>query len=81
MKLRVVRTFQDKKTYKMYAVGEIIILPDERASKAIERGLAVEIAMAKSEITEPTENVKPKKAKKEEKGNARESKTCIKDND
>lgn len=71
MKLRVVRTFQDKKTYKMYAVGEIINLPDDRASNAIKRGLAVEIAKAKSEITEPTEDVKPvKKAKKEDKGNA-----------
>lgn len=68
MKLRVVRTFQDKKTYKMYAIGEIINLPDERASYAIRRGLAVEIAKAKFEITEPTEDVKPvRRAKKEDK--------------
>ena len=53
MDLRVVRTFADKEVkYKMYAVGEIISLPDERAKNAIKKGLAVEIAEAKVEVKE-----------------------------
>lgn len=40
MKVKVVKTFADKCTYKMYAVGEIIDLPDGRASSLVDRGLA-----------------------------------------
>lgn len=40
MKVKVVKTFADKCTYKMYAVGEIIDLPDARASVAVKNGLA-----------------------------------------
>ncbi len=60
MKLKVVRTFADYKIlHKMYAVGEIIDLPDDRASKAIKLGLAEEIAEAKAEEEKkPTKNTK-----------------------
>lgn len=44
VKLKVSKTFADKETYKMYAVGEIISLPDVRAKDAIKKGLAVEVA-------------------------------------
>lgn len=60
MKLKVVSAFADKYTNKMYGVGESISLPDDRASVAIERGLAVEIAEAKPEKKE-TKKSKPKK--------------------
>lgn len=59
MKLKVVSAFADKFTNKMYGVGESISLPDDRASVAIERGLAVEIAEAKPEKKETKK--KPKK--------------------
>lgn len=59
MKLKVVSAFADKYTNKMYGVGESISLPDDRASVAIERGLAVEIAEAKPEKKETKK--KPKK--------------------
>jgi hypothetical protein len=59
MKLKVVSAFADKFTNKMYGVGEIITLPVDRASVAIERGLAVEIAEAKPEKKETKK--KPKK--------------------
>lgn len=59
MKLKVVSAFADKYTNKMYGVGEIITLPADRASVAIERGLAVEIAEAKPEKKETKK--KPKK--------------------
>ena len=57
MELKVVRTFADKVTYKMYKVGEIITLPDERAEDAIKKGLAVEVA----EKVEAKAEEKPKK--------------------
>jgi hypothetical protein len=56
MKVKVIKTFADKCTYKMYAVGEIIDLPDERASSVVEKGLA-ESAEVKAETA-----VKPPKA-------------------
>jgi hypothetical protein len=41
MKVKVIKTFADKVIeYKMYAVGEVISLPDDRALDAINRGLA-----------------------------------------
>lgn len=50
MRLKVVKAFADYViTYKTYGVGEIISLPDDRALKAIEKGLAVEIAEDKVE--------------------------------
>jgi len=68
MRLKVVKTFADYViTYKTYGVGEIISLPDDRALKAIEKGLAVEIADEKVEAkveTEPKETPKKKPAKK-----------------
>ena len=63
MRLKVVKVFADKVTYKMYAIGETITLPDDRAENAIKQGLAVEVAdkvEAKDETEEPKE-VKPKK--------------------
>lgn len=62
MRVRVIQTFADKEiTYKMYAVGEIISLPDERALNAIDRGLAVEMADAKAEEKKPTKTKRTKK--------------------
>lgn len=68
MRLKVVKIFADYVIrYKTYGVGEIISLPDDRAVKAIEKGLAVEIADEKVEAkveTEPKETPKKKPAKK-----------------
>lgn len=68
MNLKVVKAFADYViTYKTYGVGEIISLPDDRAVKAIEKGLAVEVADEKVEAkveTEPKETPKKKPAKK-----------------
>lgn len=68
MRLKVVKAFADYViTYKTYGVGEIISLPDDRAVKAIEKGLAVEVADEKVEAkveTEPKETPKKKPAKK-----------------
>lgn len=68
MRLKVVKAFADYvTTYKTYKVGETITLPDDRALKAIEKGLAVEIAEKKVEAkveAEPKETSKKKPAKK-----------------
>lgn len=62
MRLRVVQLFADKEIrYKMYAVGEIVNLPDERAHNAIKKGLAVEIAEAKVEEKKPATKKKTTK--------------------
>lgn len=63
MKLKVVRTFADKCNYKMYAVGEIIELPDQRASLAIQKGL-VESAEPKTETAVKVPRSAPKTATK-----------------
>lgn len=66
VKLKVSKTFADKETYKMYAVGEIISLPDARAKDAIKRGLAVEVA-EKVEVkaeAKPTKKPAKKSVKK-----------------
>lgn len=72
MKLKVVKTFADYViTYKTYGVGEIISLPDDRAVKAIEKGLAVEIAEDKVEAkveTEPKKTAKKPAKKTAKKG-------------
>ena len=45
MTVKVVKAFADKEIkFKMYGVGEIITLSDDRAENAIKKGLAVEIA-------------------------------------
>lgn len=66
--LKVVKAFADKEIkFKMYGVGEIISLPDDRALNAIKKGLAVEIAKkieAKEETEEPTKKPAKKTAKK-----------------
>ena len=73
--LKVVKAFADKEIkFKMYVVGEIISLPDERAINAIEKGLAVEIAEkveAKEETEEPKEEPTRKPAKKTAKKTAK----------
>lgn len=73
--LKVVKAFADKEIkYKMYGVGEIISLPDDRALNAINKGLAVEIAEkveAKEETKEPKEAPKKKPAKKPAKKTAK----------
>lgn len=67
MKVKVVKTFADKCTYKMYAVGEIIDLPDGRASSLVDRGLAesVEVKKVKAEtavkMPKATRKTAPKK--------------------
>lgn len=45
MKVKVVKSFADKLTFKMYKVGQVIDLPDERASFAVSRGLVAEMAV------------------------------------
>ncbi len=65
MKLKVVSAFADKFTNKMYGVGESISLPDDRASVAIERGLAVEIAAEIAEAKPEKKETKKKPKKKE----------------
>lgn len=62
MKVRVVRAFADYEIlHKTYGVGEIINLPDDRASKAIEKGLAESVAEAKIEEKKPTKTKRTKK--------------------
>lgn len=70
--LKVVKAFADKEIkFKMYAVGEIISLPDERALNAIEKGLAVEIAEKVEAKDETKEEPKKKPAKKPAKKTAK----------
>lgn len=45
MKVKVVKPFADKETFKMYKVGQVIDLPDNRASFAVSKGLVAEIAV------------------------------------
>lgn len=45
MKVKVVKPFADKETFKMYKVGQVIDLPDNRASSAVSRGLVAQIAV------------------------------------
>ena len=59
MRVKVIKPFADKYTNKMHAVGEIIILPDERASIAIERGFAV-LADAPEAPKKPARRAKKK---------------------
>lgn len=61
MKVKVVKTFADKCTYKMYAVGEIVDLPDGRASSVVDRGLA-ELAEVKAKVETAVKMPKATKA-------------------
>lgn len=45
MKVKVVKPFADKETFRMYKVGQVIDLPDQRASFAVNRGLVAEMAV------------------------------------
>lgn len=45
MKVKVVKPFADKETFRMYKVGQVIDLPDKRASFAVNRGLVAEMAV------------------------------------
>lgn len=65
MELKVVSAFADKFTNKMYGVGEIINLPADRASVAIERGLAVEVGAGIAEAKPEKKETKKKPKKKE----------------
>lgn len=72
--VKVVKAFADKEIkFKMYAVGETISLPDERALNAIEKGLAIEVKTkeTKTEEVEETEIPEAKvetKKKRKKKG-------------
>lgn len=58
--VKVVKAFADKEIkFKMYAVGETISLPDERALNAIEKGLAIEVKTkeTKTEEVEKSEEI------------------------
>ena len=77
MRVKVVKTFADKCTYKMYAVGEIVDLPDERAFSVIDRGLAksaevkkVETAVKEPKTTAKAATKKPTKRTVRKKDNA-----------
>lgn len=65
MEVKVIQPCSDNVTYKMYEVGEIINLPDERASKAIARGLVVAMVEEKKVETKPTKKVTKKRTKEE----------------
>ena len=67
--VKVVKAFADKEIkFKMYAVGETISLPDERALNAIEKGLAIEVKTKTEEVEEteeiPEAKVETKKKRK-----------------
>lgn len=63
MKVKVVKPFADKLTFKMYKVGQVIDLPDERASFAVSRGLVAEMAVKVPKNVE-TASEAPKTEKK-----------------
>lgn len=48
MKVKVVKPFADKETFRMYNVGQVIDLPDNRASSAVSRGLATAVKVPKN---------------------------------
>lgn len=61
MKVRVVKPFADKETFLMYKVGQVIDLPDERASVAVTRGLVAEMAVRVPKNVETADKVPEKK--------------------
>lgn len=72
--VKVVKAFADKEIkFKMYAVGETISLPDERALNAIEKGLAIEVKTKETKTEEVEEKEIPEakvetKKKRKKKG-------------
>lgn len=48
MKVKVVKPFADKETFRMYNVGQVVDLPDNRASSAVSRGLATAVKVPKN---------------------------------
>jgi hypothetical protein len=60
MKVKVVKPFADKETFRMYKVGQVIDLPDNRASYAVSRGLVAEMAVKVPKNVE-TANEAPEK--------------------
>lgn len=60
MEVKVVKPFADKETFKMYKVGQIIDLPNDRASVAVSKGLVAEMAVKIPEEAE-TANKAPEK--------------------
>lgn len=81
MKVRVIKPFADKITFKMYGVGEIIDLPDNRASFAVSKGLVAEMAVrVPKNVETASEAPKKKTANKRGKDNAKQSKAGAADN-
>lgn len=83
MKVRVIKPFADKITFKMYGVGEIIDLPDNRASFAVSKGLVAEMAVRVPKNVETASEAKKtekKTANKRGKDNAKQSKAGAADN-
>lgn len=73
MKVKVIKPFADKETFRMYGVGQVIDLPDARGSFAVARGLVAEIAVkvpknvetaSEAPKTEKKTATKPNKAKR-----------------
>lgn len=73
MKVKVIKPFADKETFRMYGVGQVIDLPDARASFAVSKGLVAEIAVkvpknvetaSEAPKTEKKTATKPNKAKR-----------------
>lgn len=67
MKVKVVKPFADKETFKMYKVGQVIDLPDNRASSAVSRGLVAEMAVKVPKNAETANKVPEKKTAEEKK--------------
>lgn len=59
MKVKAIKPFADYEAYKMYEVGEVIDLPDNRATLAIDKGLAIE--MVEKAEKKPTSRKRSKK--------------------
>ena len=76
MKVKVVKPFADKETFRMYKVGQVIDLPDNRASFAVNRGLVAEMAVKiPKDVETASEAIKAerKTAKKRGKSNVEQS--------
>lgn len=67
MKVKVIKPFADKETFKMYTVGQVIDLPSDRASSAVSRGLVAEIAVKVPKNVETADKAPEKKTANEKK--------------
>lgn len=67
MKVKVIKPFADKETFKMYKVGQVIDLPDNRASSAVSRGLVAEMAVKVPKNVETANKVPEKKTAEDRK--------------